>query len=85
MLRIDCGMNCSSKRGLFFDYDKLSRGTPAASVPLDSATKHSFPLSFVNDKGLVLMYKKCSYNFPIILQANIEFELNHLNGKRSEG
>ena len=45
--------------------DKLS-GSPAKSGPLDFATRQSFPLFFVHEKGLVHMFKKCYNYFPIL-------------------
>ena len=41
-------------------------GSPANSGPLDFATRQSFPLFFVHEKGLVHMFKKCYNYFPIL-------------------
>ena len=41
-------------------------GSPAKSGPLDFATRQSFPLFFVHEKGLVHMFKKCHNYFPIL-------------------
>jgi len=54
--------NKESKISQFADDNTLS-GTLAKSGPLDFATKNSFPLLFVCEKGLVYMYQKPLYLF----------------------
>jgi hypothetical protein len=49
--------------------DKLKfvlSGSPAKSGPLDFATKNSFLLFFVGEKGLAHTYKKPINYFPIL-------------------
>ena len=60
MLLTDRSIKCSSKRALYCDCDKISRGSPAKSDPLDFPTKNSFSLSIVHEKGLVHMSKNRS-------------------------
>ena len=47
-----------------FDLTSLS-GSPAKSGPLYFGTKNNFPSFFVSEKGLVHMYKKAIYYFPV--------------------
>ena len=44
---------------------KALSGSPAKSGPLDFGTKTNFPLFFVSEKGLVHIYKKAIYYFPV--------------------
>ena len=69
------GLVCS-KRWSRVDGKELS-GILAKSGPLDFATKNSFPLFFVCEKGLVHMYQNHFIYFPIfifaLLQAKNQF------------
>ena len=43
----------------------LLSGSLSKSGPLDFGTKNNFPSFFVSEKGLVHMYKKAIYYFPV--------------------
>ena len=55
-LKLLLGMRSSNKH--------LS-GSPAKSGPLDFGTKNNFPSFFVSENGLVHIYKKPTYYFPV--------------------
>ena len=67
-------MNCSLIRKPFIKHSQLLAVTAAShnlsgslskSGPLDFGTKNNFPSFFVSEKGLVHIYKKAIYYFPV--------------------
>ena len=51
--------------GLFLKILAGLRGSPAKSGPLDFGTKNNFSSFYVSEKGLVHIYKKAIYYFPV--------------------
>ena len=52
----------------FYRNERLKKdlsGSLSISGPLDFATKNNFPSFFVSEKGLVHIYKKAIYYFPV--------------------
>ena len=54
----------SGKLTTCFCFANLS-GSLSKSGPLDFGTKNNFPSFFVSEKGLVHIYKKAIYYFPV--------------------
>ena len=47
------------------DTEQELSGSLSKSGPLDFGTKNNFPSFFVSEKGLVHIYKKAIYYFPV--------------------